>query len=160
MKNPTHFDKEGQAKMVDISAKSDTVREAVARGIIYMKPETFRMIQDKEISKGDVLSVARIAGIMAVKKTPDLIPMCHSINITGVDIMFRPIEEKSCIEIEAAVKTVGRTGVEMDALVTVSVTALTIYDMCKSMDRDMTIADICLIKKSGGKSGTYTRCQK
>lgn len=160
MKTFTHFDKDGQARMVDISTKSDTIREAVAKCVVHMKPETFSMIQDKEISKGDVLGVAKTAGIMSAKKTHDLIPMCHSINITGVDITFHPVREKSCIEIEAAVKTVGRTGVEMDALVTVSVTALTIYDMCKSVDKDMTITDICIIKKSGGKSGTYTRCQK
>jgi cyclic pyranopterin phosphate synthase len=160
MKTLTHFDKDGQARMVDVSAKSETAREAVARTVICMKPETFRMIQDKEISKGDVLGIARVAGIMAAKKTHDLIPMCHPIEITGVDIKFHPSKEKSCIEIESTVKTVGKTGVEMDALVSVSVTALTIYDMCKSVDKDMTITDICLLKKSGGKSGTYIRSQK
>lgn len=160
MKTLTHFDKDGQARMVDIGAKSETAREAVARAVIYMKPETFSMIRDKEISKGDVLGVARVAGIMAAKKTPDLIPMCHPIEITGVDIKFRPSDEKSCIEIESTVRTIGKTGVEMDALASVSVTALTIYDMCKSVDKDMIITDICLLKKSGGKSGTYIRCQK
>ncbi|MBI4379007.1 MAG: cyclic pyranopterin monophosphate synthase MoaC [Nitrospinae bacterium] len=160
MKELTHFDKDGQARMVDVSTKSDTVREAVAKGVIHMKPETFRMIQDKEISKGDVLNVARVAGIMAAKKTPDLIPMCHPIEITGVDIKFHPSQERNCIEIESSVRTVGKTGVEMDALMSVSVAALTIYDMCKSIDKDMTITDIYLKKKSGGKSGTYIRNQE
>jgi len=157
MKELTHFDKGGQVRMVDISAKPETVREAVARGVIYMKPGTFRMIEDKKISKGDVLGVARVAGIMAAKRTHDIIPMCHSIEVTGVDITFRPSRERNCIEIKVSVKTVGKTGAEMDAIMSVSVTALTIYDMCKSVDKDMTITDICLLKKSGGKSGTYIR---
>jgi cyclic pyranopterin phosphate synthase len=153
----THFDEEGRSRMVDVSGKDQTLRVAVARGSISMQPGTFKKIQDKKIEKGDVLGVARVAGIMAAKKTADLIPMCHPLNLTAVDIYFYPDREKSRIEIEAQVKITGKTGVEMEALTAVSAAALTIYDMAKAVDRGMTISDIRLIKKTGGKSGTFER---
>lgn len=151
----THFDKMGRSKMVDVSEKKITLREAVASGVISMKPDTFRMIMNKEIVKGDVLEVAKIAGIMAAKKTSELIPMCHPLEITSVEMFFRPHEEECIIKIESKVKVRGRTGVEMEALVAVSTAALAIYDMCKAVDRGMTISQVQLIRKSGGKSGTY-----
>lgn len=157
MSELSHFDEEGRSRMVDVSDKETTKREAIARGSISMKPKTLQMIRDREISKGDVLGVARVAAIMGAKKTAELVPMCHPLNITGVDIYFDLDEEKSLIEIEARVGIVGQTGVEMEALTAVSIAALTIYDMCKSVDRGMVISDICLIKKSGGKSGLYIR---
>ncbi len=141
--------------MVDVSGKEVTLREAVASGVISMKPGTFRMIMDREITKGDVLEVAKIAGIMAAKKTSELIPMCHPLEITNVEVLFQPREEESIIEIKSKVKVRGRTGVEMEALVAVSTAALAIYDMCKAVDRGMVISQIKLMKKSGGKSGTY-----
>jgi len=154
--NPlTHFDEHGRARMVDVSDKAVTKREAVARGLVSMKPETFRMIVNREISKGDVLGVARIAGVMAAKKTSELIPLCHPLAITGIDISFNPIEEESKIEIQASVHITDKTGVEMEALTAVSIAALTIYDMCKAVDRGMRISDIHLVSKSGGKSGTF-----
>ena len=153
----THFDDEGRSKMVDITEKAVTRREAIASGIITMKPETFQMIFRREIKKGDVLEVAKIAGIMAAKKTSDLIPMSHPINITTVDICFQPNQAENNIGIESKVRVVSKTGVEMEALTAVSVTALTIYDMCKSIDREMVITDIKLLKKSGGKSGDYIK---
>ena len=157
MSRLTHFDGEGRSRMVDITEKDITLREAVACGMILMKPDTLRMIIQKEIKKGDVLEVAKIAGIMAAKKTSDLIPMSHPINITAVDISFSPDHHKSRIEIEASVRVVSKTGVEMEALTAVSVAALTVYDMCKSADREMIISDIRLLKKSGGKSGSWKR---
>ncbi len=154
--NPlTHFDDQGQAHMVDVSDKALTRREAVAQGAIYMKPETFRMIVNQEIAKGDVFGVARIAGIMAAKKTSELIPLCHPLAITGIDICFNPIEAESKIEIQAEVRITDKTGVEMEALTAVSIAALTIYDMCKAVDRGMRISDIRLVRKTGGKSGTF-----
>ncbi len=153
----SHFDEEGRSRMVDVSDKDETLRVATARGSISMQPGTLKKIQDKKIEKGDVLGVARVAGIMAAKKTSDLIPMCHPLNISAVDIYFYPDQEKSRIEIEAQVKITGKTGVEMEALTAVSAAALTIYDMAKAVDRGMTISDIRLIKKSGGKSGTFER---
>ncbi len=141
--------------MVDVSGKEVTLREAVASGVISMKPGTFRMIMHKEITKGDVLEVAKIAGIMAAKKTSELIPMCHPLEITNVELLFQPREGESIIEIKSKVKVRGRTGVEMEALVAVSTAALTVYDMCKAVDRGMVISQVKLIKKSGGKSGTY-----
>lgn len=153
----THFDDEGKARMVDISAKPLTQREAVASGAVYMRPETLRLIKDKQVSKGDVLGVARVAGIMAAKKTSELIPMCHPLNITSVNIDFDIDEEKNKVDIKATVKIVGQTGVEMEALTAVSVTALTIYDMCKAVDREMTISGITLLEKRGGKSGEFKR---
>lgn len=141
--------------MVDVSEKDITLREAVASGAVYMKPETFRMVMNAEMAKGDVLGVAKIAGIMAAKKTGELIPLCHPLEITHVDIQFHLLEKKSAVVIEAAVKTLHRTGAEMEALVAVMTAALTIYDMCKAVDRAMIIADVQLLKKSGGKSGSY-----
>ncbi len=143
--------------MVDVSDKEKTSRVAVARGCITMQPETFQLIRDRKIAKGDALGVARVAGITAAKKTSELIPMCHPLNITGVDIHFYPDPGKSRIEIEARVKIVGPTGVEMEALTAVSAAALTIYDMAKAVDRGMVISEIRLMKKSGGKSGTFQR---
>lgn len=151
----THFNESGRAHMVEVSEKEDTKRIAVATGIIKMKKETVNMIKDGLIKKGDVLSVAQIGGIMGAKKTSDLIPMCHNIFLTGADISFNILEDS--IEIQSEVKTVGKTGVEMEALTAVSLAALTIYDMCKAVDKDMVIEDIKLIKKSGGKSGEYIR---
>jgi len=151
----THFDESGKSKMVDVSEKELTLREAIAFGIISMKAETFQMIMNKEIVKGDVLGVAKIAGIMAAKKTSDLIPMCHPLEITHVEVNFRPREKDSTIEIESRVRIKGRTGVEMEALVAVTTAALAIYDMCKAVDRGMMISQVKLVKKSGGKSGVY-----
>jgi len=150
----THFDEGGRARMVDVSQKEATMREAIAHGSISMNRETFRMIMDKRIAKGDVLGVARVAGIMGAKRTADLIPMCHPLNITNVEINFFSQGENK-IEIEARVKTRGQTGVEMEAFVAVSTAALTIYDMCKAVDRGMIISDIHLVEKKGGKSGTF-----
>ena len=157
MNKLTHFDEMGKAKMVDVSEKDVTLREATATGTISMKPETFRLIMNKEIVKGDVLAVAKIAGIMAAKKTGELIPMCHPLEISHVEVLFHPSEGESTIEIEASVKISGRTGVEMEALVAVTTAALTIYDMCKTVDRGMEISQIKLLKKSGGRSGTFVR---
>jgi len=153
----THFDEKGRSRMVDVTAKQVTDRTAVARGTVTMQPATFDLIQKGGISKGDVLGVARVAGIMAAKKTAEWIPMCHPLPLTGIDIFFHPIPEKSRFEIEAKVRVTGRTGVEMEALTAVSAAALTIYDMAKAVDRGMVISDIRLMKKSGGKSGTYER---
>ncbi len=151
----THLDKKGRSRMVDVSEKEITLREAIASGVITMKPDTFRMIMDKEIVKGDVLGVAKIAGIMGAKRTSGLIPMCHPLEITHVEVLFHPREEESTIGIESRVRVKGRTGVEMEALVAVSTAALTIYDMCKAVDKGMVISQVKLVKKSGGKSGTY-----
>lgn len=153
----THINSQGHARMVDISSKDDTKRSGTARAVIHMQPETFKKITNHEIKKGDVLSVAQVAGIMAAKKTPDIIPMCHPLLLTGVDILFEPDEAASSIKIIATVKTTGKTGIEMEALHAVSAAALTIYDMCKAIDRSMTITDICLLEKDGGKSGHYIR---
>lgn len=152
----THFGAQGRARMVDVSEKQVTQREATARGIVRMKPPTLNLIKRGGIKKGDVLAVAQVAGIMAAKKTPELIPMCHPVQITGVDISFA-IKEPDCIEIRATAKTTDRTGVEMEALVAVSGAALAIYDMCKAVDRGMIIEEIKLMKKSGGKSGIFVR---
>ncbi|MBI5212552.1 MAG: cyclic pyranopterin monophosphate synthase MoaC [Nitrospirae bacterium] len=153
----THFDEEGRAMMVDVSEKPPTQREAIAAGSVYMKPETIRLIKDRQISKGDVLGVARVAGIMAAKRTPDLIPMCHPLNITSVNIDFDVDKNKNKIGIKTTVRIVGQTGVEMEALTATSVAALTIYDMCKAVDKDMVISDIMLLEKRGGKSGEFKR---
>lgn len=155
MSQLTHFDDKGRSKMVDITEKDITRREAVAAGIISMKPETFQMITKGRVKKGDVLEVSKIAGIMAAKRTSDLIPMSHPIDLTSVDIFFHPDSLENKIGIESKVRVVGRTGVEMEALTAVSIAALTIYDMCKSIDREMVISDIRLLEKSGGKSGNY-----
>jgi cyclic pyranopterin phosphate synthase len=143
--------------MVNVGEKPDTERVAVARGFIEMKPETLKMIVEGRAKKGDVLAVSQVAGIMAAKETSRIIPMCHNIFLTGVDVKFQIYEDKSAIGVEARVTTVGKTGVEMEALTAVSVACLTIYDMCKAVDRGMVIKDICLMEKSGGKSGEYIR---
>lgn len=157
MKAFTHLDEKGNARMVDVTEKISTHRVAVACGSVLMKRETVRLIMDREAPKGDVLGVARVAGIMAAKKTAELIPMCHPLSITSVRIDFEVAEEASKIYIESKVKVTGQTGVEMEALTAVSVAALTIYDMCKSVDKGMTVSDIMLLEKSGGKSGLYKR---
>ena len=153
----SHLDDQGRARMVDVSAKEITDRIAVARGSIQMKPETLDLILKGKVEKGDVFSVARVAGIMAAKKTPELIPMCHPLNITSVKIELTPQESPSRVDIEAVVRVSGKTGVEMEAMTAVSVAGLTIYDMCKAVDREMSIGQIELVKKSGGKSGTFIR---
>ncbi len=155
----THLDKEGKARMVDVTGKPQTHREAVARGSVFMRPQTINLIRDKAIEKGDVIAIARVAGIMAAKKTAELIPMCHPLNITSVSVDITVIDEKSKLDIEARVKTFGQTGVEMEAMTAVSVAALTIYDMCKAVDKEMTISDIMLLEKRGGKSGEFIRKQ-
>ena len=143
--------------MVDVSDKDVTARIAVARGTIHMRTETLALILDDKIEKGDVFSVARVAGIMAAKKTSELIPMCHPLNITSVEIDLTPAENPARVEIEASVRVSGKTGVEMEAMTAVAVAGLTIYDMCKAVDREMSIGEIRLVKKSGGKSGTFLR---
>lgn len=153
----THINEEGRARMVDVSLKDDATREAVAVGSVYMKRETIERIREGTIKKGDVLSVAQVGGIMGSKNTPHIIPMCHPIMISGCDINFSLDFENSKIDIKAVTKTVGKTGVEMEALTAVSVAALTIYDMCKAIDREMIISNIMLVKKSGGKSGVFER---
>ena len=153
----THLDEEGRVRMVDVSDKDATVREAVAQGVITMQPETFDLIREQKVKKGNVLETARIAGVLAAKRTAELIPMCHPLSITHVQVDFSPHPETHSIRIEAVVRVVGKTGVEMEALTAVSIAALTIYDMCKSYDRAMTISDLYLLKKSGGKSGTFVR---
>jgi len=142
--------------MVDVSAKDDTAREATARGRIRMAAETLRLIQRRGVPKGDVLAVAQVAGVMAAKRTHELIPMCHPLLLTGIDVTLTPDEKASAVEIEATVRTTGKTGVEMEALTAVSVAALTVYDMCKAADRAMRIENVRLVRKTGGKSGTYT----
>lgn len=152
----THLDKEGKVRMVDVGEKTETRRVAIAGGRVSMKADTLARIMDAKVKKGNVLETARIAGVMAAKKTSDLIPMCHPLNITHARIDFSFDTVKSTIEIEGEVSLTGRTGVEMEALTAVSVAALTIYDMCKSYDKGMTISEIYLKSKSGGKSGNYT----
>jgi cyclic pyranopterin monophosphate synthase len=153
-KKLSHLDASGRPHMVDVTAKADSERLAIARGAITMQANTFSLIQQKGIAKGDVLTVAQLAGIMAAKRTPDLIPLCHPILIGRVDVEFQPDEENSTIGITATVESTSKTGVEMEALTAVSVAALTIYDMCKAVDRGMKIENIRLVHKSGGKSGT------
>jgi len=164
MSNPlTHFNEEGHARMVDVGGKADTERVAVAAGEVYMAPETLRLIKEGQIKKGDVLAVAQVAGIMGTKKTSEVIPMCHPLLLTNVDIGFSedlepdPKSGLCRIQIEATVKVTGQTGVEMEALTAVSVAALTIYDMCKAVDRSIYFTNIGLLHKSGGKSGTFTK---
>ena len=149
----SHIDASGRAKMVDVSAKGDTKREAIARGRIVMRRETLALIQQNGLPKGDVLAVAQIAGVMAAKRAHELIPMCHPLLLTGIDVTLTPNEARSCVEIEATVRTTGKTGVEMEALTAAAVAALTVYDMCKAVDRAMRIESVRLVKKTGGKSG-------
>lgn len=151
----THFNESGRARMVDVSAKEVTDRRGVARGEVLMQPETLKLIQEGRAKKGDVLAVAQVAGIMAAKKTHEIIPMCHPILLSGINLNFDYDEVRSAILIEAEVKTSGQTGVEMEALTAVSAAALTIYDMVKAVDRAMHINNIRLVNKSGGKSGDF-----
>ncbi|HST89445.1 MAG TPA: cyclic pyranopterin monophosphate synthase MoaC [Ktedonobacterales bacterium] len=156
----THFDESGRAHMVDVGAKLDTVREAVAACAVHMRPATLALIRAGAVAKGDVLAVAQVAGIMAAKQTPQIIPMCHALLLTGVDLAFE-LEDRAAdvgvLHIRASVRTVGKTGAEMEALTAASVAALTVYDMCKAVDRGMTIENVRLLRKSGGKSGEFTR---
>lgn len=167
----THFDEAGRAHMVDVGAKPDTPREAVAAGVVRMRSETLALIREGRVAKGDVLAVAQVAGIMAAKQTPQIIPMCHKLLLTGVDLAFELVDAteegavgdaeskdgEARVLIRATVRTVGKTGAEMEALTAVSAAALTIYDMCKAVDRAMTIDGVRLLRKSGGKSGVFER---
>jgi cyclic pyranopterin phosphate synthase len=155
----THFDVAGNAIMVNVGNKKETVRQAVAAGRVRMNPETYRMVREGTTAKGDALGVARIAGIMAAKKVDTLIPLCHPLAVTSVTIDFAFDEDGGSVNIEATVGIHGKTGVEMEALTAVSVAALTLYDMCKAVDKNIVISDIRLLKKSGGKSGDYIRDQ-
>src|SRR6202022_1306967 len=156
MSDLTHFDDHGASRMVDTSAKPETLREAKASGLVRMAPATTTLIRDRALAKGDVLEVARLAGIMAAKRTGDLIPLCHPLPLTGVPVALT-FDSETVLRVEATARVVGRTGVEMEALTAVSVAALTVYDMCKAVDRTMTIERIRLEEKSGGKSGTFRR---
>jgi cyclic pyranopterin phosphate synthase len=156
MSQLTHFDEQGASRMVDVGDKSITARMARAQAIVHMRPETLELIRNRKAVKGDVLEVARLAGIMAAKKTADLIPLCHVLPLDAIWIDYQFPDERS-IHVECTAKATARTGVEMEALVAASVCALTIYDMCKAVDRGMLIAEICLLEKSGGKSGSYVR---
>jgi cyclic pyranopterin phosphate synthase len=149
----SHLDESGRPRMVDITAKPNTVRQAIARGSIYMKPETLALIRTGQVTKGDVLSVAQVAGVMAAKKTHELIPLCHPLLLTDIDVQLQPDEKENALHITASVRTTGKTGVEMEALTAVAVAALTVYDMCKAVDRGMRIEGVRLARKSGGKSG-------
>jgi cyclic pyranopterin phosphate synthase len=151
----THFDAEGNARMVDVSDKAETERIAIAKGAVIMAPETLALIRAGNVKKGDVLSVAQLAGIMGAKKTPDLIPLCHPLSLSSVKVALSIDAAQSAVTIEATCKLKGRTGVEMEALTAVSVAALTVYDMVKAVDKGMRITDIRLTHKSGGKSGTF-----
>ncbi|MBI2756290.1 MAG: cyclic pyranopterin monophosphate synthase MoaC [Chloroflexi bacterium] len=153
----THLDASGRARMVDVGAKDVTHREATARALVRMLPETLHLIQSGGAKKGDVLAVAQVAAVMAAKRTSDLIPLCHPLPITGVDVAFRLDPERSLVEIQATVRVSGRTGVEMEALTAASVAALTVYDMCKAVDRGMSIERVELLHKVGGKSGEFHR---
>lgn len=155
MSDFTHLDDQGRAVMVDVADKAETERRAVAKGRIFMAPETLALIRDGAVKKGDVLSVARLAGIMGAKRTPDLIPLCHPLALTSVKVELELDEAASAVEVTASCGLKGRTGVEMEALTAVAVAALTVYDMCKARDRGMRIGDLRLVHKSGGKSGTY-----
>src|SRR6188474_2862173 len=153
----SHLTPAGEARMVDVSAKSETVREAAARVTLRMRPATLGAVRAGQLAKGDVLGVARTAGIMAAKRTPDLIPLCHPLRITGVDVTFALDTRRSAITVEARVRTVDKTGVEMEALTAAAVASLTVYDMVKAVDRAVTITNLRLIEKSGGKSGLWKR---
>ena len=157
MSNFTHIDTQGRVRMVDVTEKKPTLRIAKAQGIVSMNSDTFEKIISRTAAKGNVLETARIAGIMAAKNTSGLIPMCHPLNIRHISIDFFPDKTKNLIRIESKVQIIDQTGVEMEALTAVSIAGLTIYDMCKSYDREMTISDICLLEKSGGKSGMFVK---
>jgi cyclic pyranopterin phosphate synthase len=156
-KKLTHIDSKGKAAMVDVGAKLSTLREAAARGAVLMKKETIELISGNQIAKGNVFETARLAGIMAAKKTADLIPLCHQLNLTTVTVDFAVDNTLNKVDIEAKAKCRGQTGVEMEALMAASIAALTIYDMCKAVDRGLIISDIRLMEKKGGKSGTWKR---
>ena len=149
----SHIDDTGRARMVDVSAKADTAREAVARGNVRMQPETLALVQSGGLPKGDVIATARLAGVMAAKRTHELIPLCHPLLLTDIDVEITPDEAAASLEISATVRTTGKTGVEMEAMTAVSVAALTVYDMCKAVDRGIRIEGVRLVRKSGGKSG-------
>ena len=153
----THIDGQGKARMVDVTAKAETERVAVAKGRVLMKQETLDLIAANEVKKGDVLGVARVAGIMAAKRTGEMIPLCHPLNVTSVEVSFETVASPPAIDITATAKVASKTGVEMEALTAVSVAALTIYDMCKAADKGMTLTDIRLVRKTGGKSGDFNR---
>jgi cyclic pyranopterin monophosphate synthase len=153
----THLDRRGRARMVDVSAKATTAREAVARGEVTMRRETLDLIAAGGLAKGDALAVARLAGVMAAKRTPDLIPLCHPLPLSHVDVDLTPDPAAGRVAIEARVRVVARTGVEMEALAAVAVAGLTLYDMCKAVDREMTIGAIRLVRKAGGRSGVFVR---
>lgn len=156
MEKLTHFNEAGRARMVDVSNKDETCRIAKAMALVYVNENTFNLIKDGKMKKGDVLAVAQVAGIMGAKKTSDIIPMCHPINLTNVDIDFELDEKLHSIKVIATAKCVGQTGVEMEAMSAASIASLTIYDMCKAAQRDIKISEICLLEKDGGKSGHYT----
>lgn len=153
----SHLDARGAARMVNVSGKAETLREAVAEGRMYMESDTLNLILDRTITKGDVFGVARIAGIMAAKKTSDFIPLCHQLDLTSVELAFTSDRKTSSVVITATVTNKGRTGVEMEALTAVAAAGLTIYDMCKAVDKTMTLTDVRLLKKTGGRSGTFSR---
>lgn len=155
-KQLTHLDESGRAKMVDVGHKADTERVAVARGSVTMQPETLRLIIEGNVKKGDVLTIAQLAGVMAAKRTSDLIPLCHPLLLSHIDVTCTPNEAESQVDIEATVRLRGKTGVEMEALTAVTVAGLTIYDMAKAVDRGMHINDVRVVHKSGGQSGTFT----
>ncbi|MBE7005278.1 MAG: cyclic pyranopterin monophosphate synthase MoaC [Ruminococcaceae bacterium] len=155
MEDFTHFNEQGRARMVDVSGKEPTLRTATAAGTVYMLPSTAEAIRSGGVPKGDVLSVAQVAGIMAAKRTGEIVPMCHPIPLTGADVRFKLGEDR--VDIEATVRCVGVTGVEMEALHAVTAAALTVYDMCKALQKDMVISDVRLLEKTGGKSGDYRR---
>ncbi len=156
MSGLSHFDEAGNAVMVDVTAKDETERAAVARGSVFMQPETLALIGAGQVKKGDVLGVAQLAGIMGAKRTPDLIPLCHPLSLSAVEVALSIDPSRNAVDIEARCRLKGRTGVEMEALTAVSIAALTVYDMCKSVDRGMRIGEIRLLSKTGGKSGTWT----
>lgn len=157
MEDFTHFNEQGRAKMVDVGEKPETVRTATAMASVLVSQETFDLIRSGGMKKGDVLTVAQIAGVMGAKRTPDIIPMCHPIGLTGIDLNLSLNEEKLSIEIRATVSCAGKTGVEMEALTAASIAALTVYDMCKAVQKDMVITDVCLLEKTGGVHGDFHR---
>jgi len=159
MKKLTHIDSSGKASMVDVSGKAATKRRAVATATVRMSLEAFQQVKGNRTAKGDVLAVARIAGITGAKKTSEIIPLCHQIRLTHISVEFDLLENENAIEVRSDVRTTDKTGVEMEALTAVSVAALTIYDMCKAIDKSITISKICLLEKTGGKSGEFKRSQ-
>lgn len=157
MSDFTHFNEQGRAKMVDVGEKPVSTRTAIAKGTVLVNEETFKLIKSGGMKKGDVLTVAQIAGVLGAKHTPDIIPMCHPVLIDGIDLDLQLNEEKKSVEIQASVSCDGRTGVEMEALTAVSTAALTVYDMCKAVQKDIEITDICLVKKTGGVHGDFNK---